>query len=328
MLTISHEKEENVLKLLEIPICGRDGRSLQFKVRGDTVDSDAIYEVLNSPYYRVARLLLDEHAVVIDVGAHIGSFTMFSVAQGARRVLALEPIPSNYTLLVENVSLNSFQSQVQAFNMAAWSSTGKREMPVADDNTGGSGFYYGKEAVRKTSVQCIHLGDLMDKEDVQHCDLLKLDCEGAEFEILSTLPQAAWRKIKAIVLEYHLFADYALFQLQDLLTTQGFQILATQPQQGVLGYILAVRSPVPVPASFPTLHPLEVTLAESSLTRVPIVGCLWHIVRRPFHNLIVFYFNQLIEAYNRHMEETYIYLGLLNRQAARWERDKRRDFVD
>jgi FkbM family methyltransferase len=310
-----------MLTLIEIPTCGGDSRSLRFKVRGDTVDAEAVYEVLNSPYYRVARSLLDENAVVIDVGAHIGSFSILSVAQGAYRVLALEPIPSNYNLLVENVSLNDFQSEVQAFNVAAWSSTDQREMPVADDSTGGSGFYYGKETVHKTSVQCVRLGDLMDEEEVQHCDLLKLDCEGAEFEILSTLSPAAWRKIKSIVLEYHLFADYDLLQLQDLLTTQGFQILATRPERGVLGYILAVRPPVPVPACFPILQPLELELADSSLTRVPILGRIWHVVRQPIHNLVVYYLNKLITAHNRCLEETYIYLGLLNQQMAQWGKD-------
>ena len=41
-------------------------------------------------------------------------------------------------------------------------------------------------------------------------------------------------------------------------------------------------------------------------------------VRRPVHRLIVFYLNQLIATYDRHQRRIYVYLRLLNYQAAQW----------
>jgi FkbM family methyltransferase len=227
-------------------------------------------------------------------------------------VLAVEPVPANHALLAENVQLNNLQTLVKVFRMAIWSSSCERSLNVADDSTGGSGFYYGKETAPAIPVRCIQLGELMDAEGVTTCDLLKLDCEGAEFEILNSLSQATWRRIDAIVMEYHLFAGYSLEQLWDCLTRQGF-LVAVKPLEhveGILGYVLAVRP------SMPSLYQMSVTQAESPLTRLPIVGRLWRVARRPVHRLVVFYLNQLIAAYDRHQRRTYICLRLLSYQAA------------
>ena len=298
------------VELFEI---AQDGRALRFKVRSATGEAAIVREVLCTSYYRSACCLVGEGSVVIDVGAHIGSFTVAAAARGAR-VLALEPVPANYALLMENIQLNGLQARVKAFNMAVWSSAGERKMPVADDSTGGSGFYYFKETVPEILVRCVRLGELMDAEGLTTCDLLKLDCEGAEFEILSMLNLAAWQRIKAIVAEYHLFAGYTLDQLTNLLIAHGF-LVATQPE-GVVGYLLAARPPTePL-----LLRPLDVTLAESPLTRLPVIGPLWRTMRRPVHQLVVYYLNQVIVAQNRQQEQTYLYLSLLSQQAV-WSRN-------
>ncbi len=298
------------LKLFEVV---ENGHALNFYVRCGTSDADAIQDVLGSHSYSYARSMLSQDAVVIDVGAHIGTFSLLAAAHGAR-VFSLEPIPANYTVLEENVQMNHFQSQVKTFNIAAWSADGERMMPVADDNTGGSGFYYDKASVPKVKVHCLCLDTLMDDLGVAKCDWLKLDCEGAEFEILRALSERAWQRIGAIVMEYHLFADYTLDELQDLLVAQGF-LISTQPD-GVLGYIVAVRPPVPLP-SFSPVPLLGLNLAASPLDGFPLVGSLWRVIRREAHRLVVFYINQFISAYNKQQGQIEIYLRLLGQKFMR-----------
>ena len=292
------------------------GRLLRFGVRPGTDDIGIIQEGQSSPYYRFARSLLQEDSVVIDVGAHIGSFALLAAARGAR-VLALEPVPSNYTSLVENVRLNHLQAQVKTLNQAAWSSAGKRTMRVNDEATAGSSLCYGKETASEIPVHCVRLDELMDAERITTCDLLKLDCEGAEFEILSTLSQAGWQKIKAIVLEYHLLSgpNRSVARLRTPLTMQGFQSVTYPLAIPGLGYLLALRDPTAVRP--PLLGSIDITQTESQLTRLPVIGRLWRAVRRPFHNLIVFYLNQMITAHNQHQQQTHIYMQVLAQQAAR-----------
>jgi FkbM family methyltransferase len=270
------------------------GHLLHFGVRPGTDDIDIIQDVQSNPYYRFARSLLQEDSVVIDVGAHIGSFTLLAAVRGAR-VLALEPVPSNYTSLVENVRLNNLQAQVKTLNRAAWSLAGKRTMRVTDETTGGSSLCYGKETAPEIPVHCVRLDELMDTERITICDLLKLDCEGAEFEILHTMNHAAWWRIQSIVLEYHLGAGHSLAQLQNLLAAQGF-LIATRPLEGPLGlgYLLAVRPSI----APPLLQPMEVILTDSAVARLPVIGHVWHAIRRSAHNLVVFYLDQMISALN------------------------------
>lgn len=305
---------ESPVVIREAPEALTGRAQLHFCLRSGTDDADIVREVALNPYYQDARSLLDAGAVVIDVGAHIGAFTLSCAALGAR-VFALEPLPANYALLAENVRLNGFQEQVKTFNVAAWSSSGERTLRIADDSTGGSGFYYDKDTAAEVVVPCARLDEWMEAEGIAHCDLLKLDCEGAEFEILSALSRSAWERIQAIVMEYHLFGGYSLEQLQNLIAGQGFAI-AVQPVEevgGVVGFLLALR-PV-IASSF--LSPLEITHADSPLTRLPVIGPLWRAVRRPVHGLIVYYLNHLVVEYNRQLRCIYVYLRMLNQESLR-----------
>jgi FkbM family methyltransferase len=254
---------------------------------------------------------LEENSVVIDVGAHIGSFSICSALKGAR-ILALEPVPDNYELLVKNIRLNNLQGQVKLFNLAMWSSSGEQTLRIADDSTGGSGFYYNKDTAPAISTRCVRLEEFMDAEGIASCDLLKLDCEGAEFEILSAMGRETWNRVKTIILEYHLFAGYSLSQLQELLVDHGY-LIATRPAgKGKLGCILAVRD---TPVMTPGLPTLDITSLDSPLTRWPVIGALWRLIRRPAHHLVLFYLNQMIASYNKYQERADVYLRLLLQHA-------------
>ena len=54
-------------------------------------------------------------------------------------------------------------------------------------------------------VEGLGLQDVLDDAMFAHCDFLKLDCEGAEFEILHDTPPAVWQRVEKMVVEYHTF---------------------------------------------------------------------------------------------------------------------------
>jgi hypothetical protein len=74
-------------------------------------------------------------------------------------------------------------------------------------------------------VQAVTLADLLTPID--RCALLKLDCEGAEFEILEALPSALASRIDQIAMEYHTPPNGAakVARLFDLFAGWGFRIL-------------------------------------------------------------------------------------------------------
>ena len=284
-----------------------DGRTLKFRVRPGTDDTNIVEEVAVSEYYRNGRALLAGGSTVIDVGGHIGSFSIISALSGARAVI-LEPVPVNFKLITENVQLNGLQKQVKAINAAVWSSAGEQSLGVADDSTGGSGFWYKKPTVPQIMVRTVRLSEVMASEHIDTCDLLKLDCEGAEFEILSSLEPEVWPRIRAIVMEYHMFAGYTLAQLDELLTTHGyiFTRRALSPGAGY-GYLLAIRPPLP----FVPIPPVAINLADSPYTHVPVLGWVWQRLRHPIHELITYYLNGVVADYNVRQRLMNTYLNIL-----------------
>jgi FkbM family methyltransferase len=299
-----------------VTVTTRNRRSLHFKVRSGTSDSEIVQEVVTGPYYVQACDMLGDRPTVIDIGGHIGSFSLLAAARGAR-VIALEPVPENFRLLQDNVRLNGFEDQVIALNAAVWSSDGERGMRVTDENTGGSSLCYGRDTDRQIMVRCVRLEALMEAEGVVTCDLLKLDCEGAEFNILPSLSESCWSRIKAVLLEYHLLsgAGRSLEQLQSLFSTHGFLIASSPGTVPSLGYVLAVRPPFTITTAL--MEPLDVALSEplSPLARMPLVRTLWRSVRLASHRLVVFYMNQMIAAYNQRQQQQDICLQLLSQQA-------------
>jgi FkbM family methyltransferase len=284
-------------------------------VRSGTDDTNIVQEVAASDYYRDSRALLTTGSTVIDVGGHIGSFSIMSAMFGARAI-ALEPVPANFKLLTENIRLNNFQHHIKAIHAAVWSSAGEQSLGVADDSTGGSGFWYKKPTVPQITVRTVRLSEVMAAENIDTCDLLKLDCEGAEFEILNSLEADVWPRIRAIVMEYHMFAGYTLEQLDELLAQHGylFSRRALAPGAGY-GYVLALRPPQP----FLPIPPIVVKLAESPYTHVPVLGFVWQRVRRPVHELIAYYLNGLIADYNLRQRPMSVYLNVLARRNSRYD---------
>ena len=289
-----------------------NGCALQFKVRAGTDDADIVREAATAQYYRDGRALLAPDSTVIDVGAHIGGFSLWAACQGAR-VRAFEPVPDNYALLEENIRINHLESRVKAFNVAIWSSAIEKTMHVTSENTGGSSLCYGKESDPQVAVHCARLDDVMAAEGIPTCDWLKLECEGAEFDILPSMDQATWQRIQAVVLEYHTLAgpDRSGAQLERRFAGQHFLISSEPAEIPGLGYLLAAQPPF----AFTPFHRLSIALEESPQTRLSLAGRLWRAIRRPAHQLVVYYFNQMIAQADHRQRQTAVYLNLIAKRS-------------
>jgi len=77
------------------------------------------------------------------------------------------------------------------------------------------------------NVKSITLQNIFEENNISHCNFLKLDCEGAEYEILCNLPTKYFKKIDKIVMECH-FVDKKpelIDGLKQTLAKQGFQVV-------------------------------------------------------------------------------------------------------
>jgi FkbM family methyltransferase len=214
-----------------------------FRVRG-AMDVWSIKETFLDRFYERYGFTIQPGWTVIDVGAGLGDFTLFAARTSGTRVLAFEPFPESFGLLTENMALNRADN-VMVFPEAVGSTEGSLLL----DLTGGEPLQFQSRAAPVThpesqiSVKSRPLQEIINRQDIENCDLLKLDCEGAEYDILMKSPHEALNKIRRIVMEYHdHVTEFSHKDLADFLIEQGFKVqFFTNPVHDDLGYLRAER---------------------------------------------------------------------------------------
>src|SRR5215213_9325304 len=153
--------------------------------------------------------------MVIDVGAHIGSFAEAVVSRGCRNVTCIEPDRSNFEIAAANLRPHIEAGRVELVRGAAWRSDRNADdlrfdgyhafpesfpgMAGIINTGGGSVIWGGGEPVAKVAFDDIV--DRVTNRGERRVRLLKLDCEGAEWPILLTSRRL--ELIDEIVGEFH-----------------------------------------------------------------------------------------------------------------------------
>lgn len=139
---------------------------------------------------------------VVDIGANIGTFSIYAASSDSGvRLYAYEPIPANYEILLKNIADNGYQSRITAFNMGVASKTEKRKIYLISSPE--HSLFADAEQEDGISVDCLSLNDVIERNGISKIDLLKINAEGAEYEILYSAPRECFEKIDEIRLEYH-----------------------------------------------------------------------------------------------------------------------------
>lgn len=198
---VNHILDNTLPKLgLRERVIRTDG--LKIRIRRNTWDYRIAEDVLVDKEYTEGGFEPAGDETVIDIGANIGAFTLHS-AKRCRRVIAYEPGSNEFELLTQNIELNGFDN-VSAVRAAVGGSRGETVL------------FHGKDSVLNTihedrapggteseKVQCVTLEDIFRAHNLDHCDLLKLDCEGAEYDILYSADVSCLQKVSRITMEYH-----------------------------------------------------------------------------------------------------------------------------
>jgi FkbM family methyltransferase len=196
-------------------------------------------EIIYKDDYRLRSDPLPRGAVVVDIGANLGMFSLHVAADhGAARVYAFEPFPESYALLKRNAEHNHLDAIVP-IPLAIAGESGTRELHMQGRHGVHSLYGTSGEAVR---IECITLADAFARWNIQRCDFLKLDCEGAEYEILLSAPADVYARIHRIALEYHdWITDHHHDELVRRLTAEGFAVTTRDHEASRTGYVFAKR---------------------------------------------------------------------------------------
>jgi len=131
----------------------------------------------------------------LDIGAHIGYFTMLGGALVGETgtVIAVEPVEENFRQLTRHIELNGF-ANVAAVQAVVGSEDGEAQIFFNADNGGGHALWdpaqhpanaLTRDNPRADRVRSLTLSSLLDTRGIDHVRLAKIDTEGAEAMILN-----------------------------------------------------------------------------------------------------------------------------------------------
>jgi FkbM family methyltransferase len=153
---------------------------------------------------------------VVDVGAGVGDTAILFALRGARRVVALEPYPSLYGEALINIRANGIEDRVVLINAGLGSFDG--EVCASANNLN-------EYTIFKPSDECgvkvrmYTLSSLIKEFNIEDGSILKMDCEGCEYE---TIPRASSKDLSVfsqIIIEYH----NGYHELRNALEKAGFK---------------------------------------------------------------------------------------------------------
>ncbi len=172
---------------------------------------------------------------VIEVGAHIGTFTVLIATQVAQ-VYAVEASRETFEYLRVNCLLNRLDN-ARPFHLALGQESGPATLYHDRANWGHTTVKH-LSRVSET-VPMLTLADFMAEQSIERCDFLRMNCEGAEFPILLHTPPEILERVDAMLVSYHcdLVSDVPLESLVEHVRAAGLEVEIrnrTSPQHGWL----------------------------------------------------------------------------------------------
>lgn len=208
-------------------------------------DHDLDYKVVKESWvenvYHIEADDFYDTGVMVDIGANIGAVSLFVDAMNHDRdeskppikVYAIEPEPHNLKYLYENIAMNPTKN-ITVIEKAIWHTNEKLNI----SNRGGNASIL-ESRHDQTEVEGITIKQLFMANQIKEADVMKIDIEGAEYDLLINTPDDILKRIKFLTLEFDANDDGRFGIMVDKLSRIfGIQILGS-PERG--GYIYGKR---------------------------------------------------------------------------------------
>lgn len=187
------------------------------------------------------NFIIKENDNIIDIGAHHGSISLRFASLGAQ-VHAYEANPINMKILQKNILLNP-QLKIKAYNKAVCDCLNTVKFNFGKSSTTGSLDYLDfdihtleKECKTKiVEIKTISLNSILNSFD--NIKLLKIDCEGCEYEILQSVSIENIKKVQYMLIEAHSTKYHIPNDLIDILKRNGFEYYSQYASKGCLEFI-------------------------------------------------------------------------------------------
>ena len=209
-------------------------------------DLYVLREVLLEETYRDVLPLLPRRGLrVVDIGANLGSFTIWlSRTAKVDEAFCFEPEPDSFRLLQFNLAQNGC-GFAHAVDKAVGGQSRAAQVTLKANSPGGTSIYASvpdSDRPQGKAIQVLALGEWLGKTPGAF-DLLKMDCEGSEWEIVRRTSPSDLARFRAVVAEVHADPDglQPVEQFAGLLEAAGFRTVRWDRKSH--GLYVGVREP-------------------------------------------------------------------------------------
>ena len=183
--------------------------------------SEIYKEKIYTPYLEGRKDL-----VILDIGANVG-ITAHYFSQFAKQVYSLEPSLEHFDCLTRMIAFNGLKN-IKPIKKALYTEVTKLPLYKNYANTSMFSLFQNvadgvtpPEVVDTTTLEV-----LFEEEKIDHVDFMKLDVEGTENEIISSLSfKKVAPKIDTILLEVHVWSNRNPHQIHEALKANGYEVL-------------------------------------------------------------------------------------------------------
>jgi FkbM family methyltransferase len=211
-------------------------KPVRFKLRSggsflipDFLSAYIYWEIFLYKIYDIPGLK-DGNITILDVGANIGLASLrFKMMYPESEIYCFEPYKPHFETLSNNI-LNSKFKNIHPFPFGIAGNKRHAKFYLHAKNSGAHSIYPEDLSFQTIEIDLIDITEAIGLTRTGKCDLLKLDCEGAEFEIIKSITREIAPKIRHIV--YEATVDrYDPKELNDHLSSVGYTV------EQVNGYI-------------------------------------------------------------------------------------------
>lgn len=221
-----------LIKLKYFPYAIRKGQASYVMLgrpsTGSNSDLFVLREVLVGETYRDVLPLLPARSLrVVDIGANIGSFTIW-LSRNAKveEAFCFEPEPGSFRLLRFNLSNNDC-GFAHALEKAVGGKSRAARIALKQDNPGGTNIYRSEtdpDRAEGNAIQVVAFSEWLTQTPGTF-DVLKMDCEGSEWEIVRATSESEFARFRVLVAEVHPDPEglHALDDFPGLMESRGFR---------------------------------------------------------------------------------------------------------
>lgn len=188
-------------------------------IYGGLNNGDIVYGFLRRDYGKLPV----KDKTVIDIGANIGDTPIYFVLNGAKRVIGLEPFPKNFKIANKNIQFNNFSDKIILLLAGCAAKSGNIIINPEEDSNIESVL---KESDQGIEIPLLTLTQIFKEQNITSQPILKMDCEGCEYDIIKSTSEETLKRFSHIQIEYH--SGY--INLKKKLEDCGFKITIVKPR--------------------------------------------------------------------------------------------------